>query len=160
MKKLFLIMLLSLFAMPIQAGDDFFSIIFEDIITAADTNTVRTTVLYSPWREMKTGRFLSFASRAEAYSNDTNWGDDSLWFDFQMKFSKSSTILTFEIDTLLTIGDAFSPLLLDADATVLPTFGRFRFTHWDSIGTGDADSALVNTLIPYSKKVTLFYNWR
>lgn len=159
MKKILLTLFLLLMAGVIQAEQGTFEIIFEDVITAADTGTVRTTILFSPWMPVD-GRFLNFANRAESYTNDTNWTDDSLFFDFQMKFFGSSTIITFEIDTLLTIGDAISPLLLDADATVLPSFGRFRFTHWDSIGVGEADSALVNTGVAYTKKVSLFWNWR
>lgn len=158
MKKIFLIILFSLFAISVQAGELF--VIYEDLITAADSGTVRTNTVYSPWTEMKSGRFLNCEVKAEAWSNDTNWIDDSLFYALQLKFAGSSTITTILIDTLFDVGSVTDLTIYDADATVLPPLGRLRVIHWDSIGVGAADADLVDTGIPYIKKLTLLYNWR
>lgn len=157
MKKIILTLCLLSMAGATQAEELF--VIYDDVITAADSNTVRTNIVYSKWADMGSGRFLNYGVVAESFGKDTNWVDDSLFYELEMKFGPSSAVVTLELDTLLDVGSATGVTIFDADATVLPAIGRLKVTHWDSIGTGDADSALVANST-YTKKLTLWFNWR
>ena len=159
MKKL--LMALVLMVSPVLAND--ITVDYADTITTADSNTVRVDTVFSDWIRMGTGRFLNLGVHVYADGNDTNWTDDSMFVKLQLNFdgSPNSARTTFEVDTILDVGSLLiQEDLLDADATVLPPYGRLMFIHWDSIGTGEADSALVAGSAIYKKKIKLWYNWR
>ncbi len=168
MKRLILLGILLLMAVPASADD--ISIIYADTITADDTGTVRVDTVWSPWRLMPydrraSSRFFNFAVDIAARGNDTNWGDDSMFVNLQLAFNSSDTslaatpVVTIELDTLLDVGAVIQEDLLDADATVLPPWGRLLFIHTDSIGVGEADSALAANAV-YTKTIKLWYNIR
>lgn len=168
MKRLILLGMLLLMAVPASAND--ISVIYADTITAADTGDVRVDTVWSPWVRMPqdrraASRFFNFAVEIAARGNDTNWVDDTMWVKLQMAFDASDTTIgatpltTFEVDTLLDVGEAIQEDILDADATVLPSWGRLLFIHFDSIGVGEADSALTANAV-YTKTITLWYNIR
>lgn len=168
MKRLILLGILLLFAIPASPND--ITIIYADTITAADTGTVRVDTVFSSWIRMPqdrraASRFFNFQVDIVAGTNDTNWANDTMFVKLQMAFNSSVTTLaaspvtTFEIDTLLDVGTVIQEDILDADATVLPPWGRLLFIHTDSIGVGEADSALTANAV-YTKKITIWYNMR
>lgn len=165
MKKL---IFLALLAMAVSAGANDITIKYADTITAADSNDVRVDTIVSRWYHLSKGRFINFGVHIAPDPEglrDTNWVDDTMFIKFQTTFDASSTaknwipVTTFEVDTLLDTGRAIDESILDADATVLPPWGRLMFIHFDSIGTGDADSALVASRV-FEKLITLWYNIR
>lgn len=162
MKKLLLIVSLILAINPSSFADEII-LDYEDIITAADSNDIRVDTAYSPWKEMGLGRFLNYAIEAMAWASgiwtDTNWTDDSMFFHLEMKFPHSSVTTLIELDTLYDNGGVLGATIYDADATILPPWGRLRLIHWDSIGVGEADSALVDSA-KYVKRIKMIYNWR
>lgn len=163
MKKLFSIAIFVLglglsshAVLPNQLG-----VIYSDIITTADTGTIRADTVYSAWEWMGIGRFLTMAVQAIAITRDTNWVDDSLFFDLQLSYGGSiaDLITTIEVDTLLNDSTSIDVVIYDADATVLPPWGRLRVIHWDSIAVGEADSALADSAT-YVQELKLWYIWR
>lgn len=168
MKRLILLGILLLMAVPASAND--ITLIYADTITASDTGTTRFDTIFSPWIRMPqdrraASRFFNFQVDVEARGNDTNWVDDTMFVQLQLAFNSSvqtsaaSPVVTIEIDTLLDVGAAIQEDLLDADATVLPPWGRLVFIHHDSIAVGEADSALAANAI-YTKTIRLWYGIR
>lgn len=161
MKKLLLIAVLFLGTVPSHAGELILD--YEDIIIPADSKNVRIDTVYSLWKEMSLGRFFNYAIEAMPWASgiwtDTDWTDDSMFFHLEMKLAGSSVTTLIELDTLYDNGGVLGATIYDADATVLPSWARLRLIHWDSIGVGDADSALVDSA-KYVKRVKLLYNWR
>lgn len=138
------------------------NVIYSDIITTDDTADVRVDTVYSsPWVWMGGGRFLTMAVQAISITRDTNWVDDSLFFDLQLSYGGSivDLTITIEVDTLLNDSTSIDAVIYDADATVLPPWGRLRVIHWDSIAVGEADSALADSAT-YVQSLKLWYIWR
>lgn len=161
MIKKMIIIAAIVFTMASSIAAEEISVIYTDVITAADSATIRTNITYSPWVNMGSGRFFSYGFEVGPYSNDTNWVDDSLIVELQMKFIGSRTMITLVADTVLDAMDssANGNVIIDADATVLPMLGRLKVTHWDSIAVGEADSALVASAT-YEKLIRFLFNWR
>lgn len=145
------------------------SIEYRDSIVPADTGDVRVDTVFSKWFDMGIGRFFNYGVRMQSGvaiegDVDTNWTDDSLFFQLELAFSsQAGTSVILEIDTLLANGSTIGVNIYDADATVLPTFARFRVIHWDSIGRNDIVATTDDTLVVgnvYPKEFTLWWNWR
>lgn len=164
MKKLLLAAVLFLGAVtPLQAEPSgTFSVLFEDIIVVADSKNVRIDTVFSAWQDLGVGRFLHYGVQAISGIIDTAWGDDSLFFDLQLSFDGSLATMTsiLELDTLNGVGGTVGATVIDADATMLPRWGRLRIIHRDSIGVGEADAALVDTSPTYEKTLKLWFTWR
>lgn len=158
MKKLFLIaiVLIVLFSTSLfaQAYDGKFSVDYWDTLYPADSGTIKIDTMHSSSMLMA-GRFFDFLVNVISGTNDTNFVDDSMFIDLQMCYD-GITWKTIEIDTALDTGRAIQEDLLDADATVLPPFGRMRFIHWDSIK--DAEGVIDTSI--YNKKIELFWDGR
>jgi len=154
MKILFLIILLILVLSSISFAQDYdgrFSVSYWDTLMPDDSGTIKIDTLYSPSLRM-IGRFFNFLVNVISGTKDTNFVDDSMFIDLQMSFD-GITWKTIPIDTALDIGRVIQEDILDADATVLPPFGRMRFIHWDSIK--DAEG-VVDTPV-YNKRIELLY---
>lgn len=167
MKKFLMILVLILVAGSVFA--ETIIVEYRDSLSAADTVSVRSDTVRSPWFDMGTGRFLTYGVKMAsgvtvAGDVDTNWIDDSLFFQLELAFgSQAGATIILEIDTLVANGSTIGVNIYDADATVLPQYGRFVVIHWDSIGNTDIDAATDDTLVVgnvYPKQFTLWYNWR
>lgn len=159
MKKLLMIVVLAMMALSMPRAEKV-SIVYGDTIVAADTGTIRYDTIATPWLDANDGRFFNVAYKCIAWVHDTNWVDDSLFFEAQFSFDGQVISSTIKIDTLLDNGAGIHATIYDADATLLAPFIRFIFIHQDSIGKGIADSTFLANITPFYKQITFFWNWR
>ena len=160
MMKRLLVIAIVILAILSQSSAEEISIVFGDTIVAADTGTIRTDTAFTPWLDANKGRFFNVAYKCIAWAHDTNWVDDSLFFEAQFSFDGQVISSTIKIDTLLDNGAGIHATIYDADATLLAPFLRFLFIHNDSIGKGVADSAFLADITPFYRQITFFWNWR
>jgi len=159
MKSKLLIAVLLVLPALIAASD--VSVQYKDSITASDSVAVRIDTAFTPTVYVGNKEGFQFFPKVSAYTetqyaNDTNWTDDSLFIKVQFSFDLS-TWVTFEVDTLLDNGSGTLRLtLLRNDSTLFGDWMRGLLIHHDSIGVGEADSALVNGPA-YYKFFELFY---
>lgn len=157
MKMTAVLAVLLLFAGLAAAND--LSLVFTDSIVPADSADERADTAYTSavMLDPSLGRF-QFYSKIEAYSNkdDTNWTDDTFFVKLQKSVDGQTWTTSLEIDTFLTNGESFSPLNVSVSDSVYGYYVRGMVVHWDSIGAGEADSALVNRDAPFYKKVWIW----
>jgi hypothetical protein len=161
-KSISVILALLIISISVQADTGKLIASYSDQITVADTGTIRYDTTYSDWEYVSDGRFFQFGVQmAAGGGKDTNWIDDSFFFELQFSFDKlASATRNVKIDTLLDNGAAIGTTIFDTDADILPPWFRLRVIHKDSIGTGAADSALCHNTIPYTKTFSVSYIWR
>jgi hypothetical protein len=136
------------------------SVDYEDLITVADSNTVRIDTIYSNWQQMDNGRFFNYAFSMVRGGKDTNWVNDTFYVSLQTSLDTRNLIKTTSLFNFLGDSAIAPDTTYDIASKVLLPWVRFRVIHKDSIGPGEADSALVNNPNPYMKTFTMWYIWR
>ena len=164
MKRLLLIVIaLSILSVSTSAENNWgtFEVVHFDTVLGSDSGQVRIDTLESPWQEM-IGRFFNFAVEVISGTRDTNFVDDSMFLDLQLKFpgTPEELFVTIEIDTAFDTLSAIQEDLLDHDATVMPQFGRLRYIYYDSfpVGTGIPDTLPSELNNIYNRRVLLHWN--
>lgn len=159
MKKFILsLILVSLVASMGFATD--MTLLFSDSITAADSADVRNDTVLSVVYDIRDYKVMNFYSYLRDYLNldDTNFVDDS--FFVYLQFSADGYTWeagdTLCLDTFLDSDSGWSWLGIDRDTANIGNFIRVELVHYDSIGIGAADSALVNRDAPFWKEL---YVW-
>ena len=139
MKKLLLMLML----LPVMAGANDLTAYYDITHAAADTvggDSIVDTV-YSPAVNISQSRYVQFFSTIEADGNASlpTWDDDTFFVDFMTSADKS-TWDVHQVDTLLAAGSSWSPLNLDADATVFGNWARSRLIYKAVLGADCPDS--------------------
>jgi len=128
-KKILLIVLLLL---PTMVFSNDLEVKYSFTVAAADTvagdSLVDTT--YSSVGDIRGNRYLQFFSTIEANGNGAlpGYSNDTFFVDF-MTSADRVTWDVHQIDTFLTVGSSWSPLNLDADATVFGNWGKVRLIY-------------------------------
>lgn len=133
-----------------------YRLVYVDSIIAADSNAIRHDTSYSGIFEVL-GRHIQFGTGLYPYLgySDTNWGSDTFFVSLQSSFDRKNWV-AHAIDTAVDTGYQVSTVLLDRDATVIGNWGRIMLIHRDSIGTGEADSALIHRGEAFRKEAILY----
>lgn len=153
MKRLLTVLALMSVVGSVSANDLRATIV--DSIAVADTvgASTRIDTAVTPAMDIRGVRYLQFFSKLVPYGNatDTNWASDTFFVDV-LSSADRITWKVHQVDTFLTSDSSWSPLNLDADATVFGNWIKGRVIHWDSLeATGPG--LLANT---YSKELQLW----
>lgn len=139
MKKILLMLLL----LPVMAMANDLTVNYKFTVGAADTvaggSLVDTT--YSNVHSIAGARYVQFFSTVERDGNGTlpGYSDDTFFVDFLTSADKS-TWSVHQVDTFLAIGSSWSPLNLDADATVFGNYGKARLIYKSKRAATQPDS--------------------
>lgn len=159
MKKLtqYLLLLILLLSGSVWAND--LTVVFSDSIVPADSNDVRADTVYTDAMRLDPhlGR-LQFYSKlvADGAKDDTDFTDDTFFVKLQKSVDSLAWTTFAEIDTFLDSDSGFSVLNLSTTDSVLGYWVRGELIHWDSVGSSEADSTLVNRDAPFYKKLWLY----
>lgn len=143
MKKLLLLLML----LPVMAGANDLQVVLSHTIVAADT--IATAVICdtaeSPIVDIRDSRYVQFFSTIEASGVTVvpGYTNDSFHVDF-MTSADRSTWIVHEIDTFLTIGSSWSPLNMDADATVFGNWAKARVIYRTAAIAADQPDSVGN----------------
>lgn len=145
MRKLIVAVALAVM-LPMLVWSTDIGITYVDTIKSADTaiEAVLVDTLYSDAFRINQ-RYLAFYQVLSAPGGP--WGpgidltNDTFFFKLQHTFDLSNWItVSTELDTLTDVGQGASTTLLDRDATVIGSWGRLMFIHWDSVEATSPDS--------------------
>lgn len=148
MKNLLICLVLLAIGGQVSAND--LNATFTRTIIVADTisGAVVADTAFSPWMNLRGARYVQFYS--ELTTNGSGllpiYTNDTFFVDVQIsarKWGPTENVIStiFEIDTFLTVGTSFSPLNLDADATVFGNWIRARLIYLgDAIAADQPDS--------------------
>jgi hypothetical protein len=153
------ILIFILLIVPVQAVEKL-TFSYSDLITATDSLAIRTDTVYSPWKQADVGRFFNYAFSMAGGGKDTNWLNDTFNVSLQTSFDQGSLIKTTSLFNFLSDSTIIPDTTYDIASKVMLPWIRFRVIHRDSIGVGEADSALVHNPNPYTKIFSVWYLWR
>lgn len=158
MKKLLILGVCVLIAGVAVAND--LSVVFTDSIVAADTGDVRVDTTYTGSMDISDLDYLTFVAKLSAYQafKDTNWTDDTFFVNLQHSFDGQTWTTLAALDTLLDNGTGYSVLQINRTDSILYNQVRGMLIHWDSIGVGEGDAALVDSTYGFRKLFQLYIN--
>ncbi len=146
--KRFLVAILLCFAVSTANANDMHAVV---TITIAAVDTAAGAVVadtaFSGEIDIRGFRYLQFYSSIDTILNSglmLNYTNDTFFVDLQTSADRIVWTDIHEVDTFLTGGTSFSPLNLDADATVFGNWIRCRFIYLGDALAADQPDSLGN----------------